>query len=260
MDILSHTFSGIAVGTVGMQFVSGWKKKLAVVLIGGFGGFLPDIDAISYWSRFDETIGAFFNLKESGAVIYHKKYWYSHHALMHSLTMGLILSGLLYFILKKLLAQPKRLSFVAVSTFFFGFLAHLLEDMPTPDFAWKGVAFLYPSAEYWGGKGYIWWWNNYDLFLIILSVSGLNLVFTLTDCLLRKNVKRISFGVLLVGVILYVFQMLNRPTSFQYSGFQQHHNIWQINEAKSKEIQKDILGDYIYGKMEWFDNQLSIYF
>lgn len=260
MDILSHTFSGIAVGTVGMQFVSGWKKKLAVVLIGGFGGFLPDIDAISYWSRFDETIGAFFNLKESGAVIYHKKYWYSHHALMHSLTMGLFLSCTLYFVLKKVVKLPRRFIPTAVSTFFFGFIAHLLEDMPTPDFAWKGVAFLYPSTEYWGGKGYIWWWNNYDLFLIILSVSVLNLVFAVLGFFLKKNFKWVALGVLMMGGNMYVFQMLNRPVSFQYSGFQQHHNIWQINEAKSKEIQKDILGDYIYGKMEWFDNQLSIYF
>ena len=56
------------------------------------------------------------------------------------------------------------------------YLIHVFEDMPTPSFVWGGVAFLFPSENYWGGKGYIWWWNNYDLFLIIISVFFLNVL------------------------------------------------------------------------------------
>ena len=51
MDILSHTFSGMAIGTVAMQFCKGgFREKATVLFFSTLGGFIPDLDAISYWS------------------------------------------------------------------------------------------------------------------------------------------------------------------------------------------------------------------
>ncbi len=89
MDILSHSLSGVAFGTVIASFTDkGFKRKAGVVLLSGFGGALPDIDAISLWSKFDTTIGHFFGLAHSGNEIYFSKFWYSHHGAMHSLLVA----------------------------------------------------------------------------------------------------------------------------------------------------------------------------
>lgn len=262
MDILSHTFSGLAVGTVAMQFTKGIKAKGLVLFCSTLGGFFPDLDAISYWSDFDRTIGSFFNLTESGPKIYHAKHWYSHHAFNHSLPAailyGTIILGVIKLIKKSAFnwkkALPISLGFV------FGFLAHVYEDMPTPDFAWGGVAFLFPSENYWGGKGYIWWWNNYDLFLIIFSTGMVNLLISILSKWIKLKPKLSCSFIFLIGVGLYLTQMFSRPLDFQYSGFSGHHKVWSINEAKSKEIQKEILGEDLYEFMEALDNEIPFYF
>ena len=67
MDILTHTLSGVAIGTVVSSFSNrGILDKVTIVLISGFAGALPDFDAISLWSGFDSTIGSFFNLPIGG--------------------------------------------------------------------------------------------------------------------------------------------------------------------------------------------------
>ena len=92
MDILSHTLSGIAIGTVVATFSNKtWKQKASILLAGGFGGCLPDFDAISLWSKFDSTIGRLLNLTHSGNEIYFGKLWYSHHAALHSILAPIFL-------------------------------------------------------------------------------------------------------------------------------------------------------------------------
>jgi len=95
MDILSHTLSGIAVGTVAAAFVrksrNSAKKKALIILSGALAGAIPDIDAISLWSGFDNAIGSPLGLNYSGREIYFGKLWYSHHGMFHSLFMGLLL-------------------------------------------------------------------------------------------------------------------------------------------------------------------------
>jgi len=54
--------------------------------------------------------------------------------------------------------------------FFLGFLVHLIEDIPTPASTWGGVNFFYPSKLYIRGIGVIWWWSNYDIFLIVVRI------------------------------------------------------------------------------------------
>lgn len=60
--------------------------------------------------------------------------------------------------------------------FFLAGTFHLLEDMPTPDNIWGGVRIFFPFEVYIGGWNYIWWWNNYDLFLIILLTAILAII------------------------------------------------------------------------------------
>lgn len=269
MDILSHTFSGMAVGSVLVHYNKGSiRSKVLTVFISTLGGFLPDIDVISYWSGFDSTIAPIFGLTEPGSTIYHKKYWYSHHALMHSLPMDLILTSLIVLVVKRFKAISLKGVFRNYWTipvgFFFGFMAHLLEDMPTPEFVWGGVAFLFPSDNYWGGTGDIWWWNNYDLFLIIISISIFSLIVSIVKRLLRSkfllNSKRVMCTYFFFAVITFLIQIKSRPFDFQYKGFQGHGYFWLKYELKSKEIQKEILGDSLYEMMESVDNSLSIYF
>lgn len=267
MDILSHTFSGLAVGTVAIGFVNGWKNKASVLFLGALGGFLPDIDAISYWKKFDATIGSFLHLKQSGYKIYHSKIWYGHHGALHSITFHLLLSVAValaaWFLSRKssfIVFIKKRLVFVL--TFVLGALMHLLEDLPTPDFVWRGVRFFWPSPEYIGGFGKIWWWNNYDIVLIIITVVFLNLsmaVIALKSSF-SKPMKWLRLSFFLLGFSLIVYQMNTRNYDFNYEGFAEHHSVWQKHEAKSKAIQRELLGDWLYQKMNYLDRQLPVWF
>ena len=63
MDILIHTFSGIAVASTIAHLVPAEEKRsLSIIGIGALGGALPDFDAISLWSKFDDTIGTWLQL------------------------------------------------------------------------------------------------------------------------------------------------------------------------------------------------------
>lgn len=266
MDLITHTISGIAVGTVAASFIEkGALKKTGVILIGGLGGALPDIDAISLWSKFDATIGAPLNLDHTGKEIYFSKFWYSHHAFMHSLFAGLALALIAGCIInfkrfqnksKQSHKGLKRMVLPSLS-FLGGYLIHLLEDMPTPASVWGGVNFLWPSKSYVGGTGDIWWWNNYDLFLIIASVILLNLLCFFLNLWVKPNLKRIPIFIFLLGASLFVFQVKTRQFDFNYTGFSSKYNEYEL---KSKEIQKEILGEKIYQLMVKLDNSIPLYF
>ena len=266
MDILSHTFSGLAIGATVMHFSNkGFKHKFFIVLISGIAAFFPDIDAISHWSGFDSTFGEWFNLKDTGVNIYHQKRWYSHHGVFHSFIMAIsfcFFCALINILFKGWTTWKNGLRanvpfYVSV---FFAYLVHLFEDMPTPDFVWGGVAFMFPSTDYWGGTGHIWWWNNYDLFLIILFTFLIVLILGLFRKLLRKPTKWIALSVFFIAISGYLYQITHRKYDFNYTGFSGHHTKWHENEAKSKIIQKEILGEAVYGLMVKFDNSIPIWF
>ena len=98
MDLISHTLTGIAAGTV-ISSISKkkWSNKVAIIFFGGLGGAIPDLDAISLWSNFDVSIGELLKLSHSGSEIYFGKYWYSHHGAFHSIVSPIILSFLVFF-------------------------------------------------------------------------------------------------------------------------------------------------------------------
>jgi len=266
MDILSHTFSGLAIGATTIHFSKkGPIYNCLTVLTCGLAAFFPDLDVITQWSGFDSIIGGWFKLDQAGKVIYHQKRWFSHHAFFHSVWMALIFTSVVFLILKiyerrfSAIEVLRRNKLMLISSLL-SYLIHVFEDMPTPSFVWGGVAFLFPSEDYWGGKGYIWWWNNYDLFLIIISVFILNVFIKCFTLIFRMKTRLVSCLILAVGFTLYMHQMLNRNHDFNYTGMKSHYEVWRINEDKSKRIQKDILGEKFFRVMEKVDNIIPFWF
>lgn len=269
MDLLTHTLSGVVAGTLVASFSrKGLKHKLLIIGAGGFAGALPDIDAISLWSGFDVTFGRFFNLSHTGREIYSEKFWYSHHGFMHSIFAALLISILSGFWgygfsqrwrkmkLSGLLTRFKQRRLIHFA-FILGFIIHLVEDMPTPSSAWGGVNLFWPSNTYIGGFGRIWWWNNYDIFLIVCSVLILNLALLCIPALRQKLKRLCMISVFSIGFTFALIQINTRPVDFAYKGSTSRYNEF---EEKSKEIQKEILGTKLYNMMESFDNKLRIYF
>lgn len=268
MDILSHTLTGVATGTVVASFSkSSLPQKAVIILVSGLGGALPDFDAISLWSKFDATIGSVLNLSHTGKQIYFGKFWYSHHGALHSVILGILIPLITMFLYASVKAFyfKNTNTFKAVFTqnrllilgFSAGFFFHLLEDMPTPYCVWGGVNFFFPSDAYIGGFGKIWWWNNYDIFLLIIAVICLNLIvllFTQKQALIARWFTSFIF---LAGLSLSIYQMQTRGFDFNYKG---HTPKYQQYEQKSKKLQREILGEDLYKLMLRFDNTVPLNF
>lgn len=269
MDILTHTLSGIAVGTVAISFLKqSMKEKLLIVAVCGFAGALPDIDAISLWSGFDSTFGKLFNLSHTGREIYSAKFWYSHHAFMHSLLAGVLFAGVIGAIKYLFEVRFKKLTIngllssihknkLLLIAFVAAFTIHLMEDMVTPASTWGGVNFFFPSKSYIGGTGDIWWWNNYDVFLIVVGVILVNLILLGAKRFVKFDVRKFTVGVIIIAFVFALVQIKTRDFDFAYSGYSNKYNEF---EAQSKQQQKDILGEKLFQVMERFDNKLKIYF
>ena len=250
MDILIHTLSGCAVGGCIANWSNKSEKKGWIYFgIGAIAGAFPDIDAISLWSGFDSTIGPWLGLDESGRDIYSGKHWYSHHGFTHSL-LWCLLAGLIAFFA----SRKSHRKWPITLTVFFGTLAHIVGDMPTPSGSWGGVAFFFPFDIYVGGWGKIWWWNNYDLFLILvfLNLSFAGLLF------FRSRSRRLLSSVLMIFALAFFVRQVNtRGMSFNRS---ENDRSYPSFEQASKQIQRDILGTKLYKRMEAMDNAIPIYF
>ncbi len=271
MDILTHAISGTAVAACVSTFLkrSSTSKKIKVLFIGTFGAVLPDIDAISMWSQFDSKIGALFNLPYSGREIYGMKLWYSHHAFFHSLLASLFFGTLLLLfiylirkVVRKRMKNQSVFSFlqdygIYFIVFVLGYWAHLAGDLPTPASVWGGIAFAWPSSVYWGGYGKIWWWNNYDVFLLILLSVFLILLVPVLSKWIKKRKRTFSVSILAITLMLITIQINTREYNYAYtsdsSGYAQM-------EKNSKKEQERILGKRLYRSMDWFDSKLKIYF
>lgn len=269
MDILTHITSGIAFGTVAAGFSKGSFKDNAILLaLGGIGAALPDLDAISLWSKFDSTLGSFFGLEHPGRFIYSATFWYSHHGFLHSLVAGLLwgcLLGLGLYLIKNhfwnlsvngLFKSVKAKRWWLIS-FMAGYFLHLLEDLPTPGGSWHGINLLWPSSAYTGGTGQIWWWNNYDLFLIVLGIILLNLLLLLLCKLIKIQAGKLTVLIFLAGFMAITIQISTRHFNFNYTGPVNHYREY---EAKSKQIQKEILGEQLFRWMTTLDNTMKINF
>ncbi len=108
-----------------------------------------------------------------------------------------------------------------------------------------------------GGFGKIWWWNNYDLTLIIISVLIVNLVITFLPKQLYKTKIPVTVFVFLLGASVFLFQLTNRPVDFAYTGYSKQYNEL---ESQSKQVQKQILGDKLFAIMKAIDNKIPFAF
>lgn len=269
MDIITHTFTGIAVGTVVASFVKkGFGQGCAIVACSALGAAMPDLDALSLWSKFDPTLGSLLGLKHTGKEIYFSKFWYSHHGFLHSLCAAFLLSiwvGFLLFLFRdrkngafwSSMSGSFSKNKLLLIGFALGFSLHLLEDMPTPASTWGGVNLFWPSKAYIGGTGDIWWWNNYDLFLIVCLVILANLVVLAISRWTKLNAVKVTSIIFALGAMLMVFQIKTRPCDFAYEG---HTIKYVYYELRSKQIQKDILGKRLFHYMERFDRMVKVNF
>ena len=233
--------------------------------MGGFGGALPDLDAISLWSKFDSTFGELLGLSHSGSQIYFGKFWYSHHGAFHSLLTPFVVVVVTFAIVcaifklrtLNLIRHNLAEHYLKYVAFYFGFTFHLFEDMSTPGSVWGGVNLFFPCSSYIGGLGEIWWWNNYDLVLIIVSVIVINSVFNLIRNKFFSLRIKLSSATFVVGIVLALYQINTRPIDFSYSGHTPKYNQY---EYQSKQIQRDILGERLYHIMVEIDNKIPLYF
>nr|WP_319399606.1 metal-dependent hydrolase [uncultured Carboxylicivirga sp.] len=252
MDIITHGLTGLALSTTIMATrPSGKLKKLCIGLTGLIGGVLPDLDVLSKWKGFDTTFGNWFNLKQSGNAIFADTHWYSHHALGHSVIGALFLTlllSLVYVIYTKLRGNYKlqNTKWYALA-FLMGYMGHLFEDMITPGGPWKGIAFFWPIAHYSGGWGKIWWWNNYDLFLIVVAALTINLTLVIT----RYRAALLTKITIVAALVLFTIQVEQRNYDFN-----QGNNQEQI----SKELQQKYLGKGIYQFMKTVDDAIPVAF
>ncbi len=269
MDILTHTVSGLAVGSVVASFVPQValaSRKMYIIISGALGGFFPDIDAVSLWSKFDGTIGKWLHLGHSGNEIYFGKFWYSHHAFFHSIVAALIVGfviGCIVYGLQRITTKKyslvtfwrsHRLIYLA---FVLGSFVHLLGDCITPASVWGGVRMFWPFTIYVGGWGDVWWWNNYDIFLILVCCFLLNSIGLIVASFVRFRIRLVSLVIALAAFLCITVQVKSRHTDYAYTGHTSRYN--QL-EQKSKEEQQRILGTKVYRWMSQLDNHFPFQF
>ncbi len=254
MDILTHGLTGLALSTaIAAQHKGTIKTKLLIGVSGLIGGVFPDIDVLSRAPGFDRTIVQWFDLNQSGYDIFFDTHWYSHHVFTHSIIGALLftfIGGLLHFLLgkiRKVHAYPHLIHYSLA--FFLGYMGHLFEDMITPGGPWNGIALFWPSEHFSGGWGKIWWWNNYDLFLIVCLAIAIN-----TGLILTKNKSiLLSKITLLAALTVFIIQVERRSHDF-------NTNAQPNNESFSKELQKKYLGETLYNTMHKLDDLIPVAF
>jgi membrane-bound metal-dependent hydrolase YbcI (DUF457 family) len=254
MDILSHGLSGVAAATVVSAFTqTSWKQKLLIGGVGLLGGVLPDIDVISAWSGFDATFGKWFNLQQPGKEIFWSTHWYSHHVFTHSLLAAVLFTLLGLGLFKTIYRYKVLLSTMMpyAIAFFAGYLLHLFEDMITPGGSWKGIAFFWPSSQFVGGWGKTYWWNNYDLFLIISGTIVLNTIVLLFRYKTRL-LTLLGFG---VALLLFIIQVERRQKDFK-----EQFALGKNHEEASLAIQHQYLGSTTYQFMVQLDELIPVAF
>jgi inner membrane protein len=264
MDILTHTLSGVAVaGAVAALTAKPLWKKTLVLCCGAMGAVLPDIDTITLWSRFDSVIGQRLGLPQAGHTIYFSNYWYSHHNWTHSLAAGAfftLLIGLLIYLWARFVSKTPSFSTLRKTkgcyllAFFLGYGMHLLGDLPTPGHTWHGIKLFWPLLTPIGGTAHLWWWNNYDIFILFAAccaaIAGLLVLFQIFK---KPFLTYLPLVICLLTIGLALYQIAHRPVRFNHANH-------AANEKQSLIIQKKILGDSLYRAMVALDQQLKIHF
>jgi inner membrane protein len=268
MDIFTHTLSGIAAASAIAAFSSRPPKdKFMMICCGAAGALLPDLDAVTRWSGFDTVIGKALDLGETGRTIYSGHHWYSHHHFMHSLAAAALFTlagaSMGYYYCRRRSRCRSASTFILgrngfLLSFFFGYLMHLLGDLPTPDSVWKGIRLYWPLATPVGGYGYIWWWNNYDILLIFLLGGAVSGGVTLANHFLKRRSLRFIPALLFLSMVgAGAFQISHRPNIFSSAG---NPASYAVKEQQSQLTQRKILGEKLYTMMNTVDRKIPIPF
>lgn len=266
MDILIHTLSGTTTAAFISTMGSFSKKgKFALILLGAFAGAFPDIDAISLWSKFDQTIGSWLHLSHTGSQIYFGKFWYSHHGFFHSILAAAIFSLGLVSLYKLLFKKEiwsayfhSRECMFILAISFFSYLSHLIGDLPTPGAVWGGIRLFFPFEIYVGGYGTTWWWNNYDVFLTLLTTtSALSLFILLEDKFIKSDLIKAAAFMYIMGISLSTYYVTNHSISFAYVG---NTSRYAYYERISYADQSGRLGKSVFRLMYKLDKILPFYF
>ena len=238
-------------------------QRIKIVLAGALGGVLPEIDALSLRSGFDRTIGQWLGLKHSGVDIYFGSEWYSHQAFFHSLLGLALVTGTLWwlasFFYTYMMRHARDLGqaahylapyFIALGS---GYLLHLMLDLFTPAGPWGGIQLFFPLDRYVGGWGMIWWWNNYDIFLLLMMALVINVVSMISFSVLNRAARLIPSVIAICALLSIAYQVNTRDFNFNQKGY-------VGREQASHRIQQHTLNPQVYEWMTWVDEQLPVYF
>lgn len=258
MDIVSHVISGAVAGAaLALLLLPRHPRVGSLPLVGALGAFVPDLDAASRAPGFDATIGRWLGLP-AGRVIYAGSWWYSHHHFLHSLAAGLLGAAVAAWLARS--ADPRRDPghLHVGAAFLLGFCAHLAGDLPTPGSVWSGIQAFWPLSVMVGGWGWTWWWNNYDLFLVLLAMlGGLGGLLGVRDRIPAAVTRAATVVLLLGGLVVLLYQASSRTTDYAYEGDTPRYA--ELEDASLRE-QRRILGDGPFSFLATVDRVLPVSF
>lgn len=132
------------------------------------------------------------------------------------------------------------LSFIQANSIYFivfvlGYWAHLEGDLPTPASVWGGIAFGCPFSVYWGGYGKIWWWNNYDIFLLVFLSIFLVLFVPVVSKWIKERAKLFSVSLLAITLMLITIQINTRQYNYAYTNDSSGYAQMEENSKKEQE-------------------------
>lgn len=238
-------------------------QRVKIVLLGALGGAFPDIDTMTIWPGFDQTLGQWFGLSASGSELYFSQAWYAHQGFCHSL-LGLLLITLTlwgsssYVYAHTLRRAPSTASAFGYlgpyfAAFALGFFLHLMGDLFTPAGPWGGVRLFFPLDGYVGGWGAVWWWNNYDIVLIFALGMLVNIISLVSFSMLSVAGRYAPIVVFSCTLLLIGFQLERRHFDYNRPGY-------VVREQASLDFQQQYLPHNLYRFMRQVDRDLPVYF
>lgn len=264
MDVVTQIIAGLLIGTVVAGFVMCRPaQRFKIVLAGGLGGIFPEVDTLSLMPWFDRTLGKWMGINQSGIDIYFGNEWFSHQAFTHSLLGLLCCTGAIWFlnilfythVIKHARTWKAAGSYLAPYFIAFagGYLLHLMLDLFTPAGPWGGIRLFFPMDVYIGGWGKLWWWNNYDIILVLFLGLMMNVLSLISIPIMDRKMKIIPSMVLALALIGISIQIHSRHFNFNQPGY-------MGREAASHHIQQQVLAPPVYEAMAWVDQRLPVYF
>jgi hypothetical protein len=223
------------------------------------GALFADIDSLSVWP-WERWLGFPLFDPDAAAQVYASHRWYAHQAFSHSL-LGMFLITLSFWVASsglhsRLFHRAPRFgsSFAYLAPYWagwgIGYVLHLAEDLFTPAGPWGGIALAFPSDQYIGGWGWVWWWNNYDIQLILLAAFAVHALMIFWSPVGKKGVRLFPVFVMLLASTWIGLQIHRRHYDFNRLNF-------TANEQFSHRFAQDALGENLYQAFYALDRKVS---